>query len=221
MIADVGCGRGTTTQRLAIRLHPSLLIGIDASRAMLDVASRRVGEVHSGPTRWLHADCHQLPLADRSCDLVVAAFCLYHSSRPGTVIAEIARCLRSGGIAILATKSADSYRELDELVARSGLDPTARQRPSLYVTAHSANVAELASGALRIQRLEHEQHGFTFEDLAHVATISPPAPSTSSHATFRAIGSPSPQRCAHARPTGRSPPPRPSPTWSANPSRDD
>ncbi len=51
------------------------------------------------------------------------------------MIDEITRCLRPGGTAILATKSADSYRELDQLVAASGLDPAALSRPGLYQAA--------------------------------------------------------------------------------------
>jgi SAM-dependent methyltransferase len=73
----------------------------------------------------------RLPLADRACDLIVAAFCLYHSPEPASVIAEIARCLTRDGTAVIAVKSADSYRELDRLVAASGLDPAAESRPSL------------------------------------------------------------------------------------------
>ena len=54
---------------------------------------------------------------------------------------EIARCLRPGGTAILVTKSADSYRELDHLVAAAGLDPEAVSRPSLYQARRTAETS--------------------------------------------------------------------------------
>ena len=78
------------------------------------------------------------------------AFCLYHSSSPGSVIREITRCLLPGGTAIFAVKSADSYAELDQLVADSGLDPAAVGHPSLYQAAHSGNIPELAAASRQV-----------------------------------------------------------------------
>ncbi len=168
VVVDVGCGRGSSTRALAERLRPTRLVAIDASAAVLAAARTRLGGV-DGCVRWLCADFHRLPLQDTTCDLAVAAFCLYHSPHPDAAIAELARCLKPGGVAILVTKSADSYRELDELVAASGLDPDACQRPSLYGSAHSGNLASLTANALAVSRVEHEEHRFTFTDLGHVA----------------------------------------------------
>jgi hypothetical protein len=88
---------------------------------------------------------------------------------PTDVIAEIARCLAPGGTAIIAVKSADSYRELDHLVAASGLAPAAAEWPSLYQTAHTGNIESLAATALSISQLIHETHRFVFPTLADVA----------------------------------------------------
>jgi len=62
----------------------------------------------------LRADFHHLPLADAAYHATVAIFCLYHSPHPDRVISEIARCLIPDGVAVLVTKSSDSYHELDE-----------------------------------------------------------------------------------------------------------
>jgi hypothetical protein len=53
--------------------------------------------------------------------------------------------------AIVAVKSADSYRELDLLMAASGLDPDAPGRPSLYETAHSGTIDSLAAASLDVR----------------------------------------------------------------------
>jgi DDE superfamily endonuclease len=79
-----------------------------------------------------------------------------HSSSPGSVIREITRCLLSGSTAIFAVKSADSYAELDQLVADSGLDPAAASRPSLYQAAHSGNITELAATSLNVRHVTHD-----------------------------------------------------------------
>lgn len=167
LVADLGCGRGTTTRMLADRLPAARVVAVDLSAALLAATNRRLAaSPRAGAVR---ADFHLLPFPDNSCGLVVAAFCLYHSPSPCSVITEITRCLLPGGTAIFAVKSADSYRELDQLVADSRLDPAATRRPSLYQAAHSRNITELAAVSLSVQQVTHETHRFTFPALADVA----------------------------------------------------
>jgi len=173
VVADIGCGRGTTTLALAARLTPRVLLAVDRAPALLAVARARFG---GAAVRPICADLHRLPVPDRALDLAVAAFCLYHSPRPADAVAELARCLLPGGIAILASKSADSYHELDHLVAASGVDPHAASRPSLYATANSGNLAALAGTALQVTRVVHEPHRFRFADLAHAAAYLATSP---------------------------------------------
>jgi SAM-dependent methyltransferase len=191
VIADIGCGRGTTTCTLTGRLPQARIIAIDLSAALLTTTttrSRLPAAVRAGGAR---ADFHRLPLRDGVCDLAVAAFCLYHSRSPGQVIAEIARCLAPGATAIIAVKSADSYQELDLLMAASGLAPDAADRPSLYQTAHSGNIEQLAAASLDVRQVVHDTHAFTFPaaaDLAEYLATSPkyglPAALTSDPATL-------------------------------------
>jgi ubiquinone/menaquinone biosynthesis C-methylase UbiE len=166
-VADLGCGRGTTTGMLAQRLSPAQVTAVDLSAVMLSAARDRLPA--GAQIGFVQADFCHLPLASASCDVVVAAFCLYHCADPEQAIAEIARCLYPGGTAILVTKSGDSYRELDQLVAATGLDPLALSRPSLYATAHSGNLAPLISAHLDVRQVVHHTHRFTFPSLAEVA----------------------------------------------------
>jgi len=170
VIVDVGCGRGTSTIALAAASAPSLVLGVDASGALLaEARARFAGAGNLAPSAWLQSDFHHLPLADASADAVVAAFCLYHSTTPVAVITELARVLRPGGLAVLATKSATSYAELDDLVQLAGLDERATQRPSLYSSAHSRNLPGLAASSLSVVSVENERHEFAFTGLQHVA----------------------------------------------------
>ncbi|WP_328869658.1 class I SAM-dependent methyltransferase [Streptomyces sp. NBC_00287] len=168
-VLDVGCGRGGTSRALAKGLRPIHLVGIDAAPALLTAARQRVIRVDGVRSDFVQADFHQLPLAAGFCDLAIAAFCLYHSARPADVVAEIARALAPDGLAVLVTKSLDSYRELDVLVASAGLDPCANQHESLYTTAHSGNLARLASSHLNVLATHHEEHRFTFAGHEHAA----------------------------------------------------
>lgn len=175
VVADIGCGRGSTTVALARRLTPARLIAIDQSAALLDaVESRMATAGHPVETRC--ADFHHLPLPDATVDIAVAAFCLYHSPHPEQVVAEIARCLAPAGIAVLVTKSADSYHEIDQIIAETGLDPQASCRASLYDTFHSATAADIVRTALDVADVVHQRHVFEFRDLGHLAdyvTTSP------------------------------------------------
>ena len=167
IVADLGCGRGTTTGLLAQRLPRSRVVAVDLSTALLTVARSRVP--HPQQAAAVGADFHRLPFRDGSCDLAVAAFCLYHSPAPERAISEIARCLVPGGTVIIAVKSADSYRDLDRVVDASGLDPAALARPSLYAAAHSGNIEDIAASSLAVRQVMHETHRFTFPVLADVA----------------------------------------------------
>ena len=208
-VADVGCGRGTTTGMLTQRLPAAKVIAIDLSAAMLASARDRIPHA---ATWFMRTDFCQLPLASQSCDIVVAAFCLYHCVSPGLVIGEIARCLRPGGAAILATKSADSYRELDHLVATAHLDPSALSRPSLYATAHSGNLAGLASAHLHVSQVIHHTHRFTFASLADTAEYLATSPKYDLPASLAADSAAISAAVEARLPEGQSPRHPPSPT---------
>jgi SAM-dependent methyltransferase len=167
-IADVGCGCGSTTLALASRFPADTVTGLDLSPALLRAAAQRL-QTGGYAVPLLCADFHQLPFAEASHDLIVAAFCLYHALEPALVIAEIGRCLSREGITILVTKSEDSYQELDLLVEQAGLDPEARNRPSLYSTANSTNLPTLTSQHLDVLHVVHEPHTFCFTDLDDLA----------------------------------------------------
>ncbi|GAA1393459.1 class I SAM-dependent methyltransferase [Catellatospora coxensis] len=168
IVADIGCGRGSTTLSIARHLPLRRLVAFDASPALLDAARNRFAAARLS-AQFIVGDFHQLPFADASLDAIVAAFCLYHSPDPGTVISGFARALRPGQAAIMVTKSADSYAELDDLAATSGLDPEAGSRPSLYTAFHSANMAALTQPHLAIAQQLHERHIFRFESYEHLA----------------------------------------------------
>lgn len=175
VVCDIGCGRGTTTLRLAASLAPARLIALDQSRALLVAVTERLAEAgHAAAT--VCADFHHLPLPDASIDVAVAAFCLYHSPRPGRVVAQIARCLASGGRAVLVTKSADSYQDIDQLITDAGLDAHAVTRPSLYDSFHSDTAADIVARSLSIEQILHQQHVFRFAGLDHLAAYVATSP---------------------------------------------
>jgi ubiquinone/menaquinone biosynthesis C-methylase UbiE len=168
-ILDVGCGRGSLALRLVQQYPETTLTCIDQSAALLHVVGDRLGRFGRSAD-LIAADFHRLPVPTHHADLATAAFCLYHSRHPATAIAEIARCVRPGGHLIITTKSANSYAAIHALVARSGVDREATQRPSLYQSFHSDNADALVrkAGLFVVKRIDQE-HTFRFQDLDHLA----------------------------------------------------
>lgn len=179
VIADIGCGQGRPTRTLIRRLPLAHVLAIDASTVMLTQARALLStpaanpapppaQQSGSPVALLAADFHRLPLDDGSLDAATAVFCLYHSVHPWQVIGEIARTLTTHGTEVLISKFADSYRELDLLLADSDLDPHAPDRPSLYGSASGEALADLAASALSVQTVLHDRHVFQFRNIAHV-----------------------------------------------------
>jgi SAM-dependent methyltransferase len=171
-LLEVGGGRGGTMARLAAELSPVRAVALDGSPALLAALRARAGAA----VETVLGDFHALPFPAGGFDLVVAAFCLYHSPAPERVCAQLARCLAPGGVALLVTKSLDSYAALDRLVAASGADPGASGSASLYASFHSGNVVDVATGALAPLELRHDANAFRFGSAADAADYAATVP---------------------------------------------
>lgn len=118
-VADVGCGPGAYHAQIADR--GAQILGIDASLGMaMDVLqlarSRRL------PVWPVQADAERLPLADNSCDRLMANHMLYHVPDQEAALREMARVLKPGGRVILATNAADNSGRLRDLHGESACD---------------------------------------------------------------------------------------------------
>src|SRR5262245_57248833 len=92
---DVACGSGKLTAELR-RLAPTgLVIGMDFSARMLQVAAQR----EPGP-RYVRGDGLRLPFADGAFDAVTVAFGLRNFADPGRSLDAMRRVLRPGGRAV-------------------------------------------------------------------------------------------------------------------------
>ena len=104
-LLDVGCGPGNITGDLASRLGDGVVVGIDVSEEIIDVAHREALVVERANLRFEVGDVYQLGFADESFDVVHAHQVLQHLGRPVAALGEMRRVLRPGGI--LAVRDAD------------------------------------------------------------------------------------------------------------------
>nr|MDT0664508.1 class I SAM-dependent methyltransferase [Micromonospora sp. DSM 115978] len=157
-------------------MRPARLVAVDLSPALLTTVRLRLHQSRT-TAATVCADFHRLPIPDATVSAAVAAFCLYHSPRPADALAEAARVLRPGSVAVLVTKSRDSYAELDDVVAHAELDPDARERPSLYQNFHSGNLDSVVGGTgLTVAEVIHERHVFRVTDHTHLAAYLATSP---------------------------------------------
>jgi SAM-dependent methyltransferase len=108
---DLSCGPGLFTRAMAAAAPGALVIGLDISRAMLEVAAGRVQGY--GNVTLVRADAHALPFADGSLGGVNNAGALHAYDDPEQVFREIARVLRPGGVYVGST-----FAEAPTLIGR-------------------------------------------------------------------------------------------------------
>jgi SAM-dependent methyltransferase len=114
-VIDVGCGTGNYTRYLADSAPDGLVVGIDASEAMIAAAGKRGGGV--GNLAYVRGDAGNLPFPDCEFDAVCCVGVLHMLDRPLDALAEMVRVLAPGGRLAVLT----SYRKSSSSRVRSGV----------------------------------------------------------------------------------------------------
>lgn len=92
---DVGCGLGDEVRLLADAVEPNgTAFGVDLSEHLLEAARARHRDRRS--IRFIRADAHRLPFADRELDGARVERTLQHVANPVGVVGELARTVRPG-----------------------------------------------------------------------------------------------------------------------------
>lgn len=112
-ILDFGCGNAITVGLLrstGFQAYGSDVFYQGGSRYAADVQAQIDLLMEQGIVRLVEPDGRQ-PFADEYFDAVVANMVFEHLSDPASALAEIARVLRPGGLAILHFPSLETWRE--------------------------------------------------------------------------------------------------------------
>ena len=98
-IADIACGTGILSDRIARELQPDEIYGVDMSDGMLAQARSRTDRV-----QWLRGPAEQLPFDDGALDAVVTTSAFHFFDQPAA-LQEFHRVLAPGGLVAVAALS--------------------------------------------------------------------------------------------------------------------
>ena len=147
VVLDVGCGPGTITVDMAARVNPGTVIGIDQSAEIVAQAAALAAEQGVDNCRFVVGDAYSLDFADNTFDIVHAHQTLQHMSDPVSMLRELYRVTKPGGV--VAARDADyagmiwfpelpgmrQWMDLYQRVARSnGGEPDAGRRMRYWAT---------------------------------------------------------------------------------------
>lgn len=101
VIVDVGCGSGRSFKMLHDRFAPQRLIGIDIDPQMLKLSAAEAAK-HGIPADLNRSTVCNLPLADKTVDMVFCHQTFHHLRNQEISIGEFHRVLKPGGLLLFA-----------------------------------------------------------------------------------------------------------------------
>ena len=106
-VLDVGSGTGLVALQAASKVGPEgQVLGIDLSEGMLDVARAKAASADlTSRLEFRLMDAEALEIEDRSFDVVVSLFALYHFPNPLVALREMHRVLRLQGRIVIGVGS--------------------------------------------------------------------------------------------------------------------
>jgi ubiquinone/menaquinone biosynthesis C-methylase UbiE len=104
-LLDVGCGPGTITIDFAERLAPGEVIGVDPSADVIAQASATAAARGTPNVRFAVGNGYALDFPDDTFDIVHAHQTLQHVADPATLLKEMYRVAKPGGV--VAARDAD------------------------------------------------------------------------------------------------------------------
>lgn len=114
-VLDLACGTGRWLEKLTAR-GCKRGVGIDCSRAMLEVAARK----DSLRKRLASANCENLPFSEAVFDLAICSFAIGHIENLETATREIARVTKPGADIFVSDLHPDAYARGWRVAFRDG-----------------------------------------------------------------------------------------------------
>lgn len=128
-IFEAGCGDGQVLLTLRKLGHRGDLVGLDINEGMFKDAIKSQSRDNLLPIDFIVGSADKLPFADKSFDLILAFFMLYHVPDIHRTLEEWRRTLKKNGKILIATASSDNkpkhkqFKKIIERVAGESIPP--------------------------------------------------------------------------------------------------
>lgn len=135
-VLEIGFGPGVGIQYAAEQVTQGHVAGMDYSKTMVQVASKRnAAAIAQGLVELTHGDVSALAYADETFDRVFTIHCVYFWAKPSACLRQIRRVLRTNGVLAITIMPKDKW--------------PARRTPSpeLFTLYAGSDVAQLATDA--------------------------------------------------------------------------
>ena len=178
-VLDVGCGDGTITAEIALRLPRGSVLGVDASHAMVTVASERFPGTTHPNLAFRVADAASLDVGDRF-DLVVSFNCLHWVRDQAAALRGIRAALVPSGRTHLRLVPQGRRRSLEDVIENTVSTPPwapyfhEHRPPYLHLTPDTYRALAERCGLLT-ERLDVQQEAWDFgsrAEFVHFADVT-------------------------------------------------
>lgn len=112
-ILDIGCGLGDTTLMLDERFPNSIITGLDGDASLIEAAIEEQKLLRPN-LNFVCSDALYLPFEDNIFDFVFTRYCLQHIPEAFTVMKEMKRVCKYGGIVFAQEPDSNSYESYPE-----------------------------------------------------------------------------------------------------------
>lgn len=118
-VLDVGCGTGLLFNH--VKTQAKLLVGVDVSRRILEVAKRRARG--NGNIELIQADADYLPFPKQLFDIAFAVTLIQNMPRPTRTLKEVREITKPGGrIVLTAIRKGYTKKSLAGIIQNAGLE---------------------------------------------------------------------------------------------------
>jgi ubiquinone/menaquinone biosynthesis C-methylase UbiE len=147
-VLDVGCGPGNYSRHLAGQAGDGLVVGIDASAAMLDVAMKRGGGANLA---YVRGDACALPFGGDAFDAVCCLGVIHMIDDAMGALDEMVRVLAPGGRLVVAASYGDVTDRAElpggvRVFGPSELTDALKQRSMVDIGQYVSHRGQLVSG---------------------------------------------------------------------------
>lgn len=116
-VLELGCGNGALWTENISKVPMVRVVMSDISEGMLRDARRNIGS-EDERFEFVEFDCHNIPYAKNSFDLVIANHVLFYCKDINRVCKEVLRVLKPGGRFVCSAYSGRHMKEITELVQK-------------------------------------------------------------------------------------------------------